>query len=232
MADPLLIERLRQGVSIWNEWKASQDTTPTSTQFDLSGIDFAEVNVHLSGIDLRFCNLRGCNMSSFQAVGALFHYADLHEANLSRTNLKAAKFDFANLPGAVLAGANLEKASFAVADLIGANLSGANLDEANLSNANLDQATLAGANLSRTCFLQVSLKETDFSSCLLASTIFGQVDLSGITGSDRIGHDASIYLDILSIYMSGGKIHERLLHAASLPASFIALIPTLNYEEE
>jgi hypothetical protein len=38
MADPLLIERLRQGVSIWNEWKASQNTTPTSAQFDSNGL--------------------------------------------------------------------------------------------------------------------------------------------------------------------------------------------------
>ncbi|HLZ56171.1 MAG TPA: pentapeptide repeat-containing protein [Ktedonosporobacter sp.] len=204
----------------WNEWKANQ---PRTDLLDLSETDFAEVNVHLDGIDLTFCNLQGCNLSSFQATQAHFDSADLQGANLSRTNLRSAHIFGADLSHALLAGAILT----------GANLSGADLSQADLSCAGLNGANLTGADLSRTDFLQASLKGADFSSCLFGGlTVFGQVDLSEARGLGRIKHDGTVILDILSIYMSGGNIPGPLLRAASLPESFLTLIPTLDFEEE
>jgi uncharacterized protein YjbI with pentapeptide repeats len=229
VADQSTVEQLKQGTTIWNEWKAKQPRNPL---LDLSGIDFAEANVHLAGIDLTFCNLRGCNLSGFQAPAALFNFADLRRANLSRMNLRSANFECADLSEAILAGALLERASLGVANLTGANLGGANLKEADLSNANLNHAILAGADLWRAVFLQSSLKGTDFSACLLSRTVFGEVDLREISGLNQIRPDADLYLDIHSIYWSKGKIPEPFLRAAHLPPSFLALIPTLNFEEE
>ncbi|GLV53335.1 hypothetical protein KDH_01900 [Dictyobacter sp. S3.2.2.5] len=229
MADQSVVEQLKQGTPIWNEWKARQPRDPL---LDLSGINFAEANVHLEGIDLTFCDLRGCNLSGFQAPAAHFNFADLRGANLSRMNLRSANFEFADLSGAILAGALLERASFGVTNLTGANLSGANLGEANLSNANLHHTTLAGADLWRALFLQSSLKGTDFSACLLSSTVFGEVDLREIRGLDHIRPDAEVYLDIHSLYWSEGNIPEPFLRAAHLPPSFLALLPTLNFEED
>src|SRR5882724_3309211 len=201
MADQSAVEHLKQGTTIWNEWKARQPRDPL---LDLSGINFAEANVHLEGIDLTFCNLRGCNLSGFQAPAALFNFSDLRRANLSRMNLRSANFGCADLSGAILAGANL---------------AGANLSEANLSNATLNRAILAGADLWRALFLQSSLKGTDFSACLLSRTVFGEVDLREIRGLDHIRSDADLYLDIHSIYWSEGKIPEQFLRAAHLPPS-------------
>jgi uncharacterized protein YjbI with pentapeptide repeats len=229
MADQSLIEQLKQGVTAWNEWKIKQ---PGTQQLDLSGADFASINVHLKGIDLTSCNLRGCNLSSFQAAEALFNFAILQGANLSRTNLTSAQFGCADLSEAILAGAILTGANLDLAELKGANLSGANLSGADLCNANLDRAILVGADLSRADFLQASLKGTDFSSCLLALTVFGDVDLSETKGLDRIRDDGLVILDIRSIYWSKGRIPEPFLRAASLPESFLALIPTLHFEEE
>ncbi len=202
MADQSTVERLKQGTIIWNEWKAEQPRNPL---LDLSGIDFAEANVHLEGIDLTFCNLRGCNLSVFKAPAALFNFADLRRANLSRMNSRSANFECADLSGAILAGALLERASLGVANLTGATLSGANLREANLSNATLDHAILAGADLWRAVFLQSSLKGTDFSACLLSRTVFGEVDFSEISDLNQIRPDADLYLDIHSIYWSKRK---------------------------
>ena len=147
-------------------------------------------------------------------------------------NLWSANFECADLSGAILAGALLERASLGVANLTGATLSGANLREANLSNATLDHAILAGADLWRAVFLQSSLKGTDFSACLLSRTVFGEVDFSEISDLNQIRPDADLYLDIHSIYWSKGKILEQFFRAAHLPPSFLALIPTLNFEEE
>jgi uncharacterized protein YjbI with pentapeptide repeats len=229
MADQSLIEQLKQGVTAWNEWKAKQ---PATQQLDLSGADFAEINVHLHGIDLTFCNLRGCNLSSFQASEGVFSFADLQGANLSRTNLRSAQLGCADLSQAILAGAILTGANLNAADLTGANLSGANLSGADLSNANLSRALLMGADLTRADFLQASLKGADFSSCLMALTVFGDVDLSETKGLDRIRDNGLVILDIRSIYWSKGRIPEQFLRAASLPEDFLALIPTLHFEEE
>ena len=231
MADQSLIEQLKQGVTAWNEWKAKQ---PRTQQLDLSGADFAEINVHLHGIDLTFCNLRGCNLSSFQASEGLFSFADLQGANLSRTNLTSAQLGCADLSEAILAGAILTGAYLGAADLTGANLSGANLSGADLSNAKLNRALLMGADLTRADFLQASLQGTDFSACLLGGlTVFGDVDLSEARGLDRIKADGGpVILDIRSIYWSHGRIPEQFLRAACLPESFLALIPTLHFEEE
>ena len=54
MADQLLIEQLQQGVPAWNTWKAKHPTSSTQL-FDLSGVDFTSMNVHLHGIDLTCC---------------------------------------------------------------------------------------------------------------------------------------------------------------------------------
>jgi uncharacterized protein YjbI with pentapeptide repeats len=231
VADQSVIKQLKQGTTIWNEWKAKQPREPL---LDLSDTDFATMNVHLDGIDLTFCNLQRCNLSGFQAAQAHFDWSHLQEANLSRTNLRLAHFACADLSHAILAGAILEGANFSVTKLTGANLSGANLSGADLSVANLNGAILAGADLSKALFLQASLKGTDFSSCLFGGlTVFGQVDLSEARGLDRIKDDGGpVILDVLSLYCSGGSIPEALLRAASLPESFLALIPTLNFEEE
>lgn len=231
MANQSVIEQFKQGTTTWNEWKAKQPTTPL---LDLSGTDFAGINVHLEGMDLTFCNLRACNLSGCQASHVFFNWSDLQGANLSRTNLKSADFGCADLSEALLAGAILRQANLDVANLTGANLSGADLSGATLANTNLTEAILSGADLSRATFLQASLQGTDFSSCLLGGlTVFGDVDLSQARGLQRIKADGGpVILDIRSIYWSHGNIPEPLLRAACLPESFLVLIPTLHFEEE
>ena len=227
MADYSLIEQLKQGVPAWNTWKAKQPTAPL---LDLSSTDFPSITIHLDGIDLISCNLRGCNLSGCQAAEAFFAFADLQGANLSRTNLRSANFSCADLRNAILAGAILKGAYMGAADLTGADLS-----EADFINTNLNRAILTGADLSRTDFLQASLQGTDFSSCLLGGlTVFGDVDLSEARGLDRIKpmDGGPVVLDIRSIYWSHGRIPEQFLRAARLPESFLALIPTLHFEEE
>lgn len=231
MADSSLVGRLKQGVPVWNAWKAQQ---PHEPRLDLSNIDFAEINVHLDGIDLIFCDLENANFSGFHAARALFDFANLQGANLSRADLTSARFHCADMRSAILAGARLQEANLDAADLTGAQLNGADLSCASLVATNLNRALLQGATLSRTTFLQTSLQETDFTSCIFGGlTVFGDVNLSEAKGLDDSKYSGgSIILDINSLYWSQGNIPTTLLRAAGVPPSFIALIPTLNYEEE
>ena len=228
MADQSLIDRLKQGVTVWNEWKAKQPTTPL---LDLSEADFQELSGELTGVDLSFCNLRGCTLSSLQASQGIFYRADLQGANLSRAKLNDASFMAADLSFAILAGAILMGVNFDVTSLRATNLSGASLVQAHFGVTTLDGASLAGADLSGANFSQASLKGTDFSICEFGLTVFGDLDLSEAKGLDRIKDDGRVILDIRSIYRSNGKIPEPFLHAAGFPEAFLALIPTLDFEE-
>ena len=82
---------------------------------------------NLCGVDLRYVDLRGVNLS----------FADLHDADLSG----------ANLCGASLGSADLHGAHLCYTDLHNAYLCGANLCEADLFRADLTCAILYDANL-------------------------------------------------------------------------------------
>lgn len=80
-------------------------------------------NIDLSGADLSYFNLKGCNF-----VGA-----NLKGTNLSYSCLESAKLVVANLEGANLSGANLRKAK-----LVGAVLKDCFWEEADLTHADLE----------------------------------------------------------------------------------------------
>ncbi len=124
MANQEHLTILRQGVQVWNEWRAEHlNTRPDLSGADLSGAD-------LSGADLGWADLSGAKLK----------WADLSEAILSEANLYRANFYWADLNGAKLKWADLSEADLIRGNLGGADLSGANLSEANLSEANLSDA--------------------------------------------------------------------------------------------
>lgn len=79
-------------------------------------------NIDLSGVELSYFDLKGCN----------FIGANLQGANLSYSCLESAKLVIANLEGANLTKANLRKAN-----LVGANLKNTYLEGADLTHADL-----------------------------------------------------------------------------------------------
>ena len=133
MANQEQLDLLKQGVKVWNEWRAMNEKE--EGQIDLSGID-------LSGTDLARANLRVANLNC---------------ANLTQAHLAQASLRVANLSGANLRGAELPQANLFGADLTRANLTSANLFEVNLSYANLTQANLRGATIGVTVFGNIDL---------------------------------------------------------------------------
>jgi TIR domain/Pentapeptide repeats (8 copies) len=134
MADSAHIQRLRQGVKNWNEWRQSPYVSAPQLGVDLSGADLRRAilsSVNLSGADLRRANLSSANLS-----GANLSNANLSNANLSNADL-SADLSNANLSNANLSDANLRRAILSSADLSGANLSGAMLGGTVLANLEL-----------------------------------------------------------------------------------------------
>jgi uncharacterized protein YjbI with pentapeptide repeats len=123
MAAQESLEKLKESVSTWNQWRETGEEHP-----DLSGAD-------LANCDLTGANLRGANLSNAIMAGA----------RLSKDTLLRD----ANLAGAVLRRAELQKVNFDGADLYEADLREANLQAADLSGAKggLLSWQLAGADL-------------------------------------------------------------------------------------
>ncbi|MGB7087066.1 MAG: pentapeptide repeat-containing protein, partial [Phormidesmis sp.] len=125
---------LKLGVSIWNQWRASEPLiVPNLQNTDLS-------KLHLENINLCRANLRGAKLSHTYLYDADFQDADLRQADLTRALLIGANLHKADLSGAVL-----EQAYLAQSDLSNANFTGAHLQKADLKDALLTHAVLVDA---------------------------------------------------------------------------------------
>jgi DnaJ-domain-containing protein 1 len=122
VANPIDLERLCQGASVWNAWRQENPHVVP---------DLSDANLTLSQRQFGRASggpidLRGCNLA-----GAALRYATLSEADLA---------------DAILSGADLIHSRLDRADLSGADLTDALCDNADLANARLDDAVLTGAS--------------------------------------------------------------------------------------
>jgi uncharacterized protein YjbI with pentapeptide repeats len=132
MTNLVQFEILKEGVDIWNKWRAQNPG----------------VFIDLSGSDLYGANLGGINLNAANLERAFLEKADLGKADLLGANLSHANLVDANLFDANLAGANLRRANLFGANLMGANLSAANMTGATLANAVLARARIDQAKIS------------------------------------------------------------------------------------
>ena len=168
MANQEQLKVLKEGVQVWNEWRARN----LDYQVDLFGADLEGAD--LKGVDLSGADLRQANLWK----------ADLREANLSGANLSAASLMGATLSRAHLGGAHLYVthlmgADLSGADLSGADLSGADLREANLNETNLSGALLMGADLKRANLSRADLSGADLRETSLVRTVIDKAKISG-----------------------------------------------------
>ena len=101
MANSEHLELLRQGVEVWNSWRAKE----RSVRLDLRGANLASAN--LSGANLTSANLTSANLNGADLVGANLSGANLTRANLNGANLSGANLSSANVSGASLVRTNL-----------------------------------------------------------------------------------------------------------------------------
>jgi len=168
MANQEQVEILKQGVHVWNQWRAENP----GVQVDLFGAE-------LSGVDLKQAHLGGADLRQADLWKADLWQADLSEADLSGASLMGASLSRAQLGGARLMGAHLMGANLSGADLRQADLSGADLREANLNETDLRGALLMGANLKRADLSGADLREADLRGTSLIRTVIDKAKISG-----------------------------------------------------
>jgi uncharacterized protein YjbI with pentapeptide repeats len=145
-------------------------------------------------LDLRQTDLRGADLSAFQAASlaptmkpapinppqrVILINADLTRAVLTRAHIGGAQMSGVRLDQAWLAHAVLAGADLSEARLIGSALRNANLHEANLSRADLRNADLSDANLGGAYLRAADLRGADLTSTALAGAEFREADVAG-----------------------------------------------------
>ena len=241
MADQQHLERLRQGVSTWNAWRAKQLLSfqpdlrgANLSEADLRGADLSRatlseadliaailIGANLSEADLRGAYLSGAHLSEADLRGAYLIYADLSEASLIAADLSAADLIAADLSGAYLSGAYLSGAHLSRAHLSGARLIAADLNGADLRDADLSRANLKGADLRGAYLRGADLRGADLSEAKVGWTIFGNVDLRTVKGLETLRHEGPSTIGTDTIVRSQGNIPEAFLRGAGLPDTFI-----------
>jgi len=220
MANEEQLAILRQGVEVWNGWRAKK---PTDLNIDLIGANLAKIN--LSGAYLLKADLSGAILAEANLSGAFLNEAnlsgaDLTRANLCRTDLRTAFLDKSDLREADLKGARLEHVKFR---------------EANLSEADLSEAELRGASLFRANFSKSLLSGCSFSNASVKDTLFGSVDLSTAVALEDILHYGPSTIGIDTVAKSKGKIPEIFLRGCGLSDWEIEQVklynPELNNDE-
>jgi hypothetical protein len=159
VANPEHLDLLRQGVVVWNAWRARQSSiVPSLGGANLSGANLSEAN--LSGADLTEAKLTEAKLIRANLTEAKLSGADLRQANL----FGAALFR-ADLRGAALIEANLGRANLTEANISGASVTGANLNGAELSGANLTGVDLRGADLRGAQLVETNLLDATLTDC-------------------------------------------------------------------
>jgi len=143
------LNKIKQGVSIWNQWRE----------------DNPETVPDLSEADIRGCKLQKVNFSNTNLKEAKLQYSNLTEATLENASLNRAKLLEANLQSAKLKGANLSGAGLLEANLQFTDFENAKLEEAQFNEGTtFNQTNLKGAQLKGATGLttsQIDLSRTD-----------------------------------------------------------------------
>jgi hypothetical protein len=218
MANEALIDLLRQGAEVWNDWRKEHPLEDVDlTYADLAGADLR--SAHLMSVNLRDAILSDANLSD----------ADLRDANLRGAILMNANLRYADLSGAEVRDAILSYANLSLADLSYANLRGADLSYANLSLADLRYADLRDADLSYANLSLADLSDANFSGAKLGRTILGYLDLRGVKGLDSCTHSGPSVIDFATLARSG-TLPLVFLRGAGLPDNVIDYLPSLLNE--
>jgi pentapeptide repeat protein len=165
MANDEDVARLRQGVDVWNAWRAQN----------------LEAWVNLSE-----ANLSGADLWKADLSGAYLDRADLRLADLSEADLRGANLSEANLNNAYLDGADLSWTDLSWARLVEANLSGADLYGAGLHEAYLRGANLNGADLRSVNLTGTDLTDADLTRCRIYGISAWDLKLEGAKQRDLV----------------------------------------------
>jgi uncharacterized protein YjbI with pentapeptide repeats len=194
MANPDHINRLKQGVFTWNQWREQEpDSIPDLSQFNLHDLIAYESRAHgslnLSGYNLRKANLAGCQ------------FIDPAQREERRTEIGGKTV-------------RLIKTDHTVLDLTAAELTQADLSGVDFSGAGATWIFMMDSRLVRT-----QMNSANLAGIHLGGTLLDGLDLSSVIGLDSIFHRSRSFISRFTFIRSltpQGAIPQKFLRGCGL----------------
>jgi uncharacterized protein YjbI with pentapeptide repeats len=173
MANQEHLEKLREGVEAWNQWRVKNPRV----QPDLR--EASLMVAQLQGANFIRAQLQGAQFNGAQLQGAYFTEAQAQGANFIRAQLRGANFQRAQLQRAFFIEAQVQEANFNGAQLQGVSFPDAQLQGANFKEAQLQGAVLAGAFFDNTTSLKgIVLEDETYGGISLVDINWGGANLA------------------------------------------------------
>jgi uncharacterized protein YjbI with pentapeptide repeats len=223
MADARQVELLRQGVTVWNDWRSRQPDVPVDLrEADLEGLTLTDAN--LREVDLARANCRRTILNRSDLTYANCSLADFNEASLRSANLDAATFEGANLTEVRMA--HVRARSFKPdRDMYGGTpptsfrrsiMRNALISHGLFQETIFEAADLTGANLIGSTFIMVSLQDANLAGATLGRNTFHNSDVRRCRGLADLNVTAPIAIDNMTLRQAQGQLPRRFLTAAGL----------------
>jgi uncharacterized protein YjbI with pentapeptide repeats len=213
MANPEHLAILKQGVEVWNWWRAAEAERVLVASRgrgehevlipDLSDADLEGAN--LMGVNLTNVNLRRVNFQKADLQGALLVISSLDHADLRSADCRGVLFGEGHHAGNT--GGHWEWFQAAAPELTNVKFGGANLEYAKITSVRLDGSDFTGIRLRRTEFVDLDLRSV---KCL-----------------ERAEHGGLSFIDVSTIYRSNGQIPEAFMRSCGIPEGLIAYAQSL-----
>lgn len=176
---------------------------------DLSGLNLSRAD--LSGADLSGAILSGADLSWSQLVGTNLFGADLTDCELTAADMTGANLSECQAERAGLGGATLEQAKFFGANLAGATLSQAQAAHVDLRGASLNGARVREAELRQALLSRADLRGADLADSRVSGADFYDADLRGalLKGLEGYGTATWIRADIRDVDFCGAYMVRR-----------------------
>jgi uncharacterized protein YjbI with pentapeptide repeats len=214
MANRQHISLLKQGISIWNEWRENnQNILPNLQEANLGNMDLRDAD--FSNLNLAKTNFYKSDLNNIDLRNANLENANFCGANLNGANFEGAKIDYAIFKQTIITPTTiLEKKGRLVAEILDRETITTDLREINLSKTNLFRANLSGLDLSK-----ANLNGANLSEANLSKTELREIDLS----------NANLYLANLSdAYLFKANLQQANLNFANLDGAYLREA-NLNY---
>lgn len=176
------------------------------------------------GLDLRWVNFSGDDVSGIKLTSCDLTNADFSGANLTEADLSGAKLIKATLSKSILRGVRLDdKTEFTDAQLDGADLTGTTVENVNFSRVNLRGAVLNQAAFHHTIFVGADLSEASaigggegvsFGGCDLSYSKMDHARLKGARFAAGNGLPAAV---LANCFMPNADLTSANLVAVELP---------------
>lgn len=225
MASQEILEILKQGVDVWDEWRIENpDRIPDLREANLD--EYFIDGANLDRVDLRKASIKHARFTNASIVDANLQSSILKGTSFEKTNLSKTNFSFADLresifkrsdlSNTIMCMSDLRESIFNESSLLSADLRRAMLTRASIIQTSLYDANLRRADLQDAVFLASHLGWANLSMANISNTDLAEADLINANLSEAIAINANFWCaNLVSTNFSGANITGSVIYGTA-----------------